>query len=91
MFQIQTTVAGVMVSTAFLTQDGQLDSLPAVFPNLGYALEQINALCQHVIEHFSQATQVGVQVIAANAAASEAVAQNKTEDQQQSVEGYALN
>ena len=91
MFQIQTAVAGVMVSTAFLTQDGQLDSLPAVFPNLGYALEQINALRQHVIEHFSQATQVGVQVIAANAAASEAVAQNKTEDQQQSVEGYALN
>jgi hypothetical protein len=37
-----------------------------VFPNLGYALDQIDHLKRLVIERFEQAAQVGVQVIAAN-------------------------
>ncbi len=86
-FQIQTVAAGVMVSTAFLTSENQLLQLPAIFPNLEYALEQLDELRRHVLNHFAQAAQVGAQVIAANAAGTSAAAQNKTDQEEhQSVE-----
>lgn len=92
-FQIQTVAAGVMVSTAFLTSENQLLQLPAVFPSLEYALEQLDELRRHVLNHFAQAAQVGAQVIAANAVAAtkEAVTQNNThEEEHQSVEPDAV-
>ena len=67
-FKIDTSAAGIVVRTAFLGEQGQLIDMPAVFPDLGYALSQIDHLRQIVIDRFSQAAQVGVQVISAQQA-----------------------
>lgn len=67
-FAVDTTAAGIAVRTAFLSEQGQVIDMPAVFPDLTYALNQIDHLRQIVLDRFSQAAQVGVQVIAANAA-----------------------
>ncbi len=70
-FAVETTAAGVAVSTAFLTtpaegtQTPQLLALPALFPDLGYALQQIDRLRETVVAHFSHAARVGAQVLAA--------------------------
>ncbi|MGL4860205.1 MAG: hypothetical protein ACRC5A_10820 [Enterobacteriaceae bacterium] len=64
-FAIETTAAGVMVRTAFLGEQNELLEMPAVFPTLNYALNQIDELRRLVVECFAQAAQVGVQVIAA--------------------------
>ena len=65
-FAVGTSAAGIVVQTLFLAEDGRMLEVPAVFPNLGYALDQIDHLKRLVIERFEQAAQVGVQVIAAN-------------------------
>lgn len=64
-FVVDTSAVGIVVRTAFVGESGQVLELPAVFPDLGYALQQIDHLRQIVIERFAQAAQVGVQVIAA--------------------------
>ena len=66
-FLIETVAAGVSVRTAFLSEQEQLLQMPAVFPNLSYALDQIEQLKKRVIEHFEQAAQVGAQVISEHA------------------------
>lgn len=71
-FMVETVAAGVAVRPAFLTEDGRLLDLPAVFPDMGYAMAQIDELKQLVSSHFAQAAQVGAQVIAAQAAAQAA-------------------
>lgn len=71
-FMVETVAAGVAVRPAFLTEDGRLLDLPAVFPDMTYAMAQIDELKQLVGAHFSQAAQVGAQVIAAQAAANAA-------------------
>jgi hypothetical protein len=63
-FSVETTAAGVVVRTAFLTEENRLLDMPAVFPNMMYAVNVIDDLKQQVIQHFSQAAQVGAQVIA---------------------------
>ena len=67
-FLVQTVAAGVSVHTAFLTEQQKLLEAPAVFPDLSYALSQIDELRSLVMQHFAQAAQVGVQVIAAQSA-----------------------
>lgn len=67
-FLIETVAAGVSVRTVFLAEDQRLLEMPAVFPELGYALAQIEELKRAVMQHFAQAAQVGAQVIAAQAA-----------------------
>ncbi len=80
-FGVETTAAGVAVNTLFLAQDGRLVAMPAVFPSLPYALEQIEELRQLVTQHFSQAAQVGAQVIAAqNQKAAQASASAQEEN-----------
>ena len=64
-FAVDTSGAGIVVRTGFLSEQGQLLDMPAVFPDLSYALNQIDHLRQIVIDRFTQAAQVGVQVIAA--------------------------
>ena len=64
-FAVDTSAAGIVVRTALLSEQGQLLEMPAVFPDLSYALNQIDHLRQIVIDRFAQAAQVGVQVIAA--------------------------
>ena len=63
-FAVETTAAGVVVRTAFLTEDNRLLDMPAVFPNMMYAMNVIDDLRRQVMQHFSQAAQVGAQVIA---------------------------
>lgn len=67
-FLVETTASGIAVQTSFLTEQGQMLQMPAIFPNLDYALSQIDELRRLVSLHFAQAAQVGAQVIAAQAA-----------------------
>lgn len=70
-FAVETTAAGVVVRTAFLTEDNKLLNMPAVFPDLVYAMNVIDDLKRQVMQHFSQAAQVGAQVIANQARAQQ--------------------
>ena len=63
-FVIETIAEGVKVQTAFLTEDGKLLQIPAVFPDQEYALTQLDQLRAAVIQHFSEAAKVGAKVIA---------------------------
>lgn len=63
-FIVETTKAGVAVQTSFMTEDGKLLQMPAIFPDVHYAIAQIDELRQLVMQHFTHAAQVGVQMIA---------------------------
>lgn len=63
-FAVETTAEGIKVQTAFLTEDGKILQLPAVFPNQEYALSQLDELRAAVIKHFSEAVSVGIKAIA---------------------------
>ena len=63
-FVIETVAVGVAVRTAFLAEDGRLLDMPAVFPDMMYAMAQIDELRQHVARRFAEAAQIGSQVIA---------------------------
>ncbi len=69
-FMVETVAAGVAVKPAFLAEDGRLLDLPAIFPDMAYAMAQIDELRRLVSAHFAQAAQIGAQVIAAQAAAA---------------------
>lgn len=77
-FSIETTAAGVLVRTAFITEDNRLLDMPAVFPDMVYALNVIDDLKRQVTQHFAQAAQVGVQVIANQARAEQNAASQET-------------
>ena len=72
-FAVETSGAGIVVRTAFLTEDSRLIEMPAVFPDIVHAMSVIDDLKAQVIMHFSRAAQVGAQVIAG---------QNKQEQEQ---------
>ena len=74
-FAVETTAGGIMVRTAFLTEDQRLLAMPAMFPSLDYALQQIDELRQLVSQHFATAAQVGAKVIAAQAEANSTAVQ----------------
>lgn len=63
-FVIDTVPVGVAVRTAFLADDGRLLDIPAVFPSLIYALDQIDELKQLISQRFAEAAKIGNQVIA---------------------------
>ena len=63
-FCVEVTSAGLAVHTVFAADDGRTLAMPAVFPDLHYALEQIDALRRLVTDRFAQAALVGAQVIA---------------------------
>ncbi|MEY2994743.1 MAG: hypothetical protein RL357_1678 [Pseudomonadota bacterium] len=63
-FAVETSGAGVVVRTAFLTEDARLLEMPAVFPDILHAMSVIDDLKAQVMQHFSRAAQVGAQVIA---------------------------
>ena len=77
-FVIETVPVGVAVRTAFLAEDGRLLDIPAVFPDLMYALAQIDELKQLVAQRFAEAAQIGNQVIAQQIQANQANAQAAT-------------
>lgn len=63
-FIVEMTAAGVAVASTVVTDDGRALAMPAIFPNLGYALSQIDEMRALVIRNFEQASQIGAQVIA---------------------------
>ena len=63
-FLVQTIAAGISVSTVFVVNDGKSIAMPAIFPNLGYALSQIEQLKLAATQHFDEAAQVGIKIIA---------------------------
>ncbi len=71
-FAVETTSEGIVVRTAFLADDQRVLAMPAMFPSLNYALQQIDELRQLVSQHFAVAAQVGAKVIAAQAQAEAA-------------------
>lgn len=62
-FTVETTPAGVVIRTAWMSEENKLMEMPAVFPDMLRALNVLDELRQQVIQHFSQAAQVGSQVI----------------------------
>lgn len=75
-FVVNTTPAGVTVQTAFLSEEGKLMNMPAIFPDVDYAFAQIEELRRLVSRHFSEAAKLGGQVIQ-NQQAQDASTQNK--------------
>jgi hypothetical protein len=72
-FAVETVAGGVMVRPAFLTsENGVMIASSAVFPNLSYALQQIDALRTVVEQHFNKAATLGSRLVAQNAAATDA-------------------
>jgi excinuclease UvrABC nuclease subunit len=69
-FLVETTASGIAVQTSFMSEDGKLLQLPAIFPDVQYALAQIDELRSLVMQHFSKAAQVGAKVIAQQTAES---------------------
>ena len=63
-FVVQTTSKGVVVRSAWLSEDKKLLEMPAVFPDVSYALAVIDDLRKQVLDHFSRAAQVGARAIA---------------------------
>ena len=74
-FIVEMTAAGVAVASTVVTTDGRALALPAIFPNLGYALSQIDEMRALVVRHFDQASQIGVQVMAQQLAQQSAAQQ----------------
>ena len=54
-FIVELTAVGVAVASTILTDDGQALAMPAVFPNVEYALSQIDEMRSLVIRYFEQA------------------------------------
>lgn len=77
-FVIETVPVGVAVRTAFLAEDGRLLDIPAVFPDMMYAMAQIDELKQLVAQRFAEAAQIGAQVIAQQIQANQANAKAAT-------------
>lgn len=63
-FVVQTAAEGVMVRSAFLTEDKRLVDMPAIFPELTYALNVVEDLKRQITEQFAQAARIGARVIA---------------------------
>ena len=57
-FSVQITSQGVVVKTAFVTEDGKLLDHPAIFSSPDYAFDQIDNLKKLVSEKFSEAVKM---------------------------------
>jgi len=63
-FSVEITPDGVMVKTRFLTEDGQVLDMPAIFPSPDYALAQIDELRALVSQKFGEAVKLSGQAMA---------------------------
>ncbi len=57
-FSVELTPEGVMVKTRFLTEDGKLMDMPAIFPSPDYALAQIDELRLLDSQKFGEAVKM---------------------------------
>jgi hypothetical protein len=62
LFAVEMTPLGVSVHTAMLTEDQKLMKTPAIFPDVEYALAQIDHLRRLVLQQFSNAARLGAQL-----------------------------
>ena len=65
-FIIETTGKGILVQTSFEAEDGRLLEMPAIFPNVEYAIAQIDEMRRLVVNKFSEAATIGIQAISAD-------------------------
>lgn len=65
-FIIEITGKGILVQTSFETMDGRLLEMPAIFPNIEYALAQIDEMRRLVVSKFSEAATIGIQSISSD-------------------------
>lgn len=63
-FSVEITPEGVMVKTKFLTEDGRVLDMPAIFPSPDYALAQIDELRLLVSQKFGEAVKLSGQAMA---------------------------
>ena len=66
-FVVQIVSGGVAVRSSMLVEGDRLVEMPAIFPDIHYAMAQIDELKNLVARHFAEAAQLGVQMIAAQA------------------------
>jgi len=66
-FVVQIVSGGVAVRSSMLVDGDRLVEMPAIFPDVHYAMAQIDELKNLVARHFAEAAQLGTQMIAAQA------------------------
>jgi hypothetical protein len=66
-FVVQIVSGGVAVRSSMLVEGDRLVEMPAIFPDVHYAMAQIDELKNLVARHFAEAAQLGTQMIAAQA------------------------
>jgi hypothetical protein len=66
-FVVQIVSGGVAVRSSMLVEGDRLVEMPAIFPDIHYAMAQIDELKNLVARHFAEAAQLGTQMIAAQA------------------------
>ena len=66
-FVVQIVSGGVAVRSGMLVEGDRLVEMPAIFPEVHYAMAQIEELKNLVARHFAEAAQLGTQLIAAQA------------------------
>ena len=68
-FVVQIVSGGVAVRSAMFIEGDRVLEMPAIFPDVHYAMAQIDELRDLVAHHFAKAAQLGTQLIAAQAQA----------------------
>jgi len=81
-FIVNTTPAGISVQTALLTDEQNLLNMPAVFPDVDYALAQIDELRRLVSQHFSEAAKLGGQMLASQQQAAKEAEENAAQEKE---------
>jgi hypothetical protein len=83
-FVVQIVSGGVAVRSSMLLEGDRLVEMPAIFPDVHYAMAQIDELKNLVARHFAEAAQLGTQMIAAQAKIQAQSAASKDETPQAS-------
>jgi|LauGreSuBDMM15SN_2_FD.fasta_scaffold117833_1 hypothetical protein len=81
-FVVQIVSGGVAVRSSMLVEGDRLVEMPAIFPDIHYAMAQIDELKNLVARHFAEAAQLGTQMIAAQAKIQAQLAAAKNEPSQ---------
>lgn len=66
-FVVQIVSGGVAVRSSMLVDGDRLLEMPAIFPDVHYAMAQIDELKNLVARHFAEAAHLGTQMMAAQA------------------------
>ena len=90
-FVVQIVSGGVAVRSSMLVEGDRLVEMPAIFPDVHYAMAQIDELKNLVARHFAQAAQLGTQMMAAQAQIQAQSAAAKDEPPQIDAPAAAVN